>query len=53
MATTFHKATRREYAESLVIAVILALFVRTWVVQAFGIPPVRWRTTCSSGITSS
>jgi signal peptidase I len=28
----------REYFESLVIAVILALFVRTWVFQAFKIP---------------
>src|SRR6185295_5981548 len=36
--TTFHKSTIREYFESIVIAVILALFVRTWVVQAFKIP---------------
>jgi signal peptidase I len=35
---TFRKSTVREYAESIVIAVILALFVRTWVVQAFKIP---------------
>jgi signal peptidase I len=32
------KSTIREYFESIVIAVILALFVRTWVVQAFKIP---------------
>jgi signal peptidase I len=38
MAATFHKSTLREYTESIVIAVILALFVRTWVVQAFKIP---------------
>src|SRR4026208_205822 len=38
MATTFQKSTLREYTESIVIAVILALFVRTWVVQAFKIP---------------
>ncbi len=38
MAQTFHKSTIREYFESIVIAVILALFVRTWVVQAFKIP---------------
>ena len=38
MAQTFHKSTLREYFESIVIAVILALFVRTWVVQAFKIP---------------
>jgi len=36
--TTFKKSTAREYFESIVIAVILALFVRTWVVQAFKIP---------------
>jgi signal peptidase I len=38
MAQTFQKSTIREYFESIVIAVILALFVRTWVVQAFKIP---------------
>ena len=38
MATTFKKSTAREYFESIVIAVILALFIRTWVVQAFKIP---------------
>ena len=32
------KSVFREYFESLVIAVILALFVRTWVFQAFQIP---------------
>jgi len=32
------KSVIREYAESLTIAVILALFVRTWVFQAFKIP---------------
>jgi signal peptidase I len=37
-ATTFKKSVVREYFESIVIAVILALFVRTWVVQAFKIP---------------
>jgi signal peptidase I len=35
---TFKKSVIREYFESIVIAVILALFVRTWVVQAFKIP---------------
>ncbi len=38
MPSTFRKSTVREYFESIVIAVILALFVRTWVVQAFKIP---------------
>ncbi len=37
-ASTFKKSVIREYFESIVIAVILALFVRTWVVQAFKIP---------------
>ncbi len=38
MTTEFKKSTAREYFESIVIAVILALFVRTFVVQAFKIP---------------
>ncbi len=35
---SFKKSVAREYFESLVIAVVLALFVRTFVVQAFKIP---------------
>ncbi len=38
MAEGFRKSTVREYFESIVIAVILALFVRTFVLQAFKIP---------------
>ena len=38
MTQTFRKSTVREYFEAIVTAVILALFVRTWVVQAFKIP---------------
>jgi len=38
MAENFKKSTLREYFESIVIAVILALFIRTFVVQAFKIP---------------
>ncbi len=34
----FRKSTTREYFESICVAVILALFVRTFVVQAFKIP---------------
>src|SRR5574342_540547 len=34
----FKKSTLREYFESIVIAVILAFFIRTFVVQAFKIP---------------
>ena len=37
-STTFRKSTLREYFESIVMAVILALFIRTWIVQAFKIP---------------
>ena len=36
--TAFKKSTAREYFESIVVAVILALFIRTFVVQAFKIP---------------
>src|SRR5262245_36116560 len=35
---TYRKSTVREYFESICVAVILALFVRTFVVQAFKIP---------------
>src|SRR5713226_8688573 len=38
MTEPFKKSTIREYFESIVIAVILALFIRTFVVQAFKIP---------------
>ncbi|MBM3777130.1 MAG: signal peptidase I [Acidimicrobiia bacterium] len=34
----YRKSTTREYFESIVIAVVLALFVRTFAVQAFKIP---------------
>jgi len=38
MAKDVKKSTVREYFESIIIAVILALFVRTFVLQAFKIP---------------
>jgi len=38
MTEPFKKSKLREYFESIVIAVILALFIRTFVVQAFKIP---------------
>jgi signal peptidase I len=41
----FKKSTVREYFESIVIAVILALFIRTFVVQAFKIPTGSMETT--------
>src|SRR5438132_2739115 len=34
----FKKSVAREYLESVVVAVILALFIRTFAVQAFKIP---------------
>lgn len=37
-ATAFKKSVAREYLESVVVAIILALFIRTFVVQAFKIP---------------
>src|SRR5438874_7438123 len=37
-APVYHKSTLREYFESICVAVILALFIRTFVVQAFKIP---------------
>jgi signal peptidase I len=36
--SSYRKSTAREYFESICVAVILALFVRTFVVQAFKIP---------------
>src|SRR5437867_11729062 len=38
MSEPFKKSIVREYFESIVIAVILALFIRPFVVQAFKIP---------------
>jgi signal peptidase I len=37
-AVEYRKSTVREYFESICVAVILALFVRTFIVQAFKIP---------------
>lgn len=37
-APAFKKSVGREYLESIVVAVILALFIRTFAVQAFKIP---------------
>ncbi len=39
----------REYAESIVIAVILALFIRTYIVQAFKIPSGSMEDTLAIG----
>ena len=38
MTLSSSKSTVREYFESIIISVILALFIRTWLVQPFKIP---------------
>ena len=38
MQTQKKKSTFREYAEAIIIALVLALFIRTFIVQAFKIP---------------
>ena len=43
------KSTFREYAEALAIAVLLALFIRTFVVQAFKIPSGSMKPTLIVG----
>jgi len=43
------KSTFREYAEAAVIAVLLALFIRTFVVQAFKIPSGSMEPTLQIG----
>jgi signal peptidase I len=35
------KSTFREYTEAILMALVLALFIRTFIVQAFKIPWVR------------
>ena len=39
----------REWAESIIIAIILALFIRTFVIQAFKIPTGSMRPTLMEG----
>ncbi|MBN1849527.1 MAG: signal peptidase I [Deltaproteobacteria bacterium] len=43
------KSTAREYAEAAVIAILLALFIRTFVVQAFKIPSGSMKPTLLIG----
>ncbi|MBI4227853.1 MAG: signal peptidase I [Candidatus Omnitrophica bacterium] len=49
MASPRTKALWREYAESILVAVILALAIRTFVVQAFKIPTGSMRPTLMEG----
>jgi signal peptidase I len=43
------KSTIREYAEALAIAIILALFIRTFIIQAFKIPSGSMKSTLLIG----
>ena len=43
------KSTFREYAEAIVVALVLALFIRTFVVQAFKIPSGSMEPTLEIG----
>ena len=43
------KSTFREYAEAAAIAVLLALFIRTFIVQAFKIPSGSMKPTLLIG----
>ena len=43
------KSTIREYAEALAIAVLLALFIRTFIIQAFKIPSGSMKSTLLIG----
>ena len=43
------KSTIREYAEALTIAILLALFIRTFIIQAFKIPSGSMKPTLLIG----
>lgn len=46
---TKRKSTVREYAEAIIIAILIALFIRTFVVQAFKIPSGSMKPTLLIG----
>lgn len=43
------KSARREWIESIIIAIVLALFIRTFFVQAFKIPSGSMQPTLLKG----
>lgn len=47
--TIKRKSTFREYAEAIIVALVLALFIRTFVVQAFKIPSGSMEPTLEIG----
>jgi len=47
---TKSKSTFREYAEAIGMALLLALFIRTFIVQAFKIPSGSMIRPCKSAI---
>ena len=49
LATARSRSSAREYAEVLLVAIVLALFVRTFLVQAFVVPSSSMETTVLVG----
>ena len=47
------RETTVEFLASLAGVLVTGLFIITFVLQAFEIPSVRWRTRCSSATTYS